>query len=245
MKFFRALLLVLILSSPFAISSVASAEIQSLAVMSLLSEHCKGTREIFFQSHKLTSPSRKQTYYFDIVLRRVSAVSNSIELGNGSSICDPTIGLQTPTINLVSSDGDSIDLSLKGNGYYMVPEPISFSSDEKYLIVNANYQYGNHQNLTVLIINLDTGKIVPSDTDLKYCSRPSGQGVVDFMEFKGFVAPEKFIVDCQELGDTPGWSELVDLSSGNSIRTSQTSSDSLLKYGNATSSETITKIQNF
>jgi hypothetical protein len=153
-------------------------------------DNCQGTTEVSYRSQKLISPDEKTTLYFEGVLRRVGQKGDVGGGGGGENYCYPLRGRQTLNTTLIIETPTPRRIALpSGKGSYAVINPISFSVDNRYLILRVHYGFdGGDGDTTFRVINLQRKyQTLPLQT----CRNSYGSG-----KYKGFVSSSEILVVC-------------------------------------------------
>ncbi|WP_210407341.1 hypothetical protein, partial [Hydrocoleum sp. CS-953] len=219
------------------------------------SSNCSQTEEISYRSRKLASPDGNKSVYFNTIFRRLGSDEYSLRFGCARIFQTPSINLviesarQEKTIDIDINTKFAAFLDRELTSYALVNLiPISFSPDGRFLAVRANYDFGETEHATsLLIIDLSTERLLKnhSDSDL-YCRRSEeipGQDV-SYQTLIGFTSPTEFIVNCHQPYGCRGnlrmckWSELVNLTNQTSQGISIDSVD-VKMYGKVISPEEI------
>ncbi|MCS5700067.1 hypothetical protein NZK32_13570 [Cyanobium sp. FGCU-52] len=152
-------------------------------------DNCQGTTEVSYRSQKLISPDEKITLYFEGVLRRVGQKGDVG--GGGENYCYPLRGRQTLSTTLVIETPTPIRIALiSGKGSYAVINLISFSGDNRHLLLRVHYGFdGGDGDTTFGVINLQSKyQTLP----LKTCRNSYGSSG----RYKGFVSSSEILVVC-------------------------------------------------
>ncbi|PZD74717.1 hypothetical protein C1752_00865 [Acaryochloris thomasi RCC1774] len=235
---------------PVALSSAAIAEnIDPIEVVTS-GEHCSKSKEVFYRSQELRSPSSEFSVYFNTVLRRTSG--SKVLQGNSRELCFG--GIDTPISDLIEVEDTTRTVYKRPPGdCHSVISPKSFSADGRYLVSEYYANCSGDGETGISIFAVDTN-YSPIDLEIEYCRQSeSSQYPASHITFKGFISALQFVVECNALygdsGDGPSlWNETIDLPTRDvRRRLSQelTSPKNLRSYGTVVSEGEIFKVQTF
>ena len=156
-------------------------------ILEVEKDNCQGTTEVNYRSQKLTSLDGETTVYYEGVLRRVGKKGDR---SGHDGYCYPLEGRQTPITTLIVKNITQKRISLKSeNGLYRVISPISFSANNRYLVLQGNVGYdGGDGEVTYTIIDMQNNY---SELSLRTCYDSYGG-----FEYKGFISPLEILLDC-------------------------------------------------
>lgn len=197
----------------FPLVAVRAYEVNSDPASILIGgDDCSQEKEVNFHSQRLLSPDGSTSVYFDVSLRR------------NPSEREPYYGcrheLETIATNLVIELGrqdETIDLDIAALDVLVVPQPLSFSPDGRFLGIQVRYEFGYEYNDDVWIVDLDSGQLYINrvNSDLEYCRRTDElpYSILN-IQLVAFSSPNEFLVKCsayQGQLQSREWIEIVDI----------------------------------
>lgn len=223
-----------IVTSVFSSINTASAQDnQSFAelsqqTISRLNGNCQGSTQLKYQSQILTSPDSLKSVYINMILRRVgqyrSRNTNEFLIKCNSNIAEKI----AEELVIENADGSvqrkltaALGLSERLQNYYVVANPVSFSPDNRYLIVRLDVFDGLNKSWVNHII-LDT----LNNYSVLAFSNCNG---FESNSYLGFISSSEVVFACENTSE-PGPIEVVDLTKRSRQKIStNTNSKELLK----------------
>ena len=230
----KSLIYCAIVTSVFSSINKASAQDnQSFAelsqqTISRLNGNCQGSTQLKYQSQILTSPDSLKSVYINMVLRRVgqyrSRNTNEFLIKCNSNIAEKI----AEELVIENADGSvqrklaaALGISERLQNYYVVANPISFSPDNRYLIVRLDVFDGLNKSWVNHII-LDT----LNNYNVLAFSNCNG---FESNSYLGFISSSEVVFACENTSE-PGPIEVVDLTKRSRQKIStNTNSKELLK----------------
>ncbi|MBE9118565.1 hypothetical protein IQ249_21995 [Lusitaniella coriacea LEGE 07157] len=211
-----------------------------------LSINCSKTIEVNYKSQEIISPDRTKSVYFEAITRNINSASNSpntsCPIGNGG----------TPVAKMIqteSSRKQEIDFhSFLGDRYNTrssatVINPISWSSDSRYLLVRVDFLAGYDGHSDHLIFDAENNYRLVSFQPNSLFS-PCNKTEIG-SNFLGFTSTNIAAFECQNYGE-PGYIEILDLQRRRLQRVNRLETNQRLQnYGRVSSFSEIKKVQEF
>ncbi|NER32565.1 MAG: hypothetical protein F6J93_00530 [Oscillatoria sp. SIO1A7] len=195
--------------------------------------NCQGSTELTYRSQQLRSPDGNSVAYYNATIRRVGQRGDR-QFG---SYCNP-VGRETPVIEMVveSGAGTRRISSDPADEAYVISNPISFSPDSRYIVLEHDGVFDGGEIVTFYgILDSQNGYRLSS---VSPC--PSS-----FAFYQGFVSASEILFLCD--GRFRSW-EVFNLQRGSTRGVSQQYVNSAGKpqsYGTVVSEFTVVKKQVF
>lgn len=199
--------------------------------------NCQGSTELTYRSQKLRSPDGNSVAYYNATIRRVGRRGDR----QNGSYCLPARGRETPVKELVVESGtDTRRISSDPiDGAYVISNPISFSPDSRYIVVERDMAGDGGDGASAY-------DILDSQNGYRRLSvspcRNAFYGV-----YEGFVSASEIIFLCTLGRGSSSW-EVVDLRRGSTRGVSEqyvSSAGKPQSYGTVVSELTVVKKQVF
>ena len=203
----------------------------SIETLSRLNGECRGSTEVNYRSQKLMSSDRQNSVYIEATLTRSGRRGSRLVAGQ----CLDT-NLETPVATMIVETQTGVRrinlLSIPGSGsriknYHAILHPVSWSSNNRYLILRIFYISAPESSTNHLIIdsrnNYSPINVIP-------CANAPIGG-----ELLGFRSPTVAVFECSGYGD-PSYFESIDLQSRNIRRVNSAEARGRLQsYGRVSS----------
>ena len=195
--------------------------------------NCQGSTELTYRSQQLRSPDGSSVAYYNATIRRVGQRGDR----QTGSYCQPLMGRETPVIEMVVESGtDTRRISSDPtDGAYVISNPISFSPDSRYIVVEAEGAFDGGDGVTFY------GILDSQDGYRRLSVSPCSNAF--YGVYEGFVSASEILFSCSTGRGNSSW-EVVDLRRGSTRGVSQQYVNSAGKpqsYGTVVSELTVVK----
>ena len=198
------------ISSYASKSSAQNSDFATLSreIISRLNGNCRGSTQVSYQSQKLTSPNGINSVYLNMNIRRVgqsnSQANDNLLIKCNPNTADKIIGELVIEKNGVWSQRKLADILGLSNNIrnYVIANPVSFSPDDRYLVVRLDV-FDGLNNSWVNHLILDTLN------DYKMLAFSNCEGF-ESNSYLGFISSSEIVFACENPSE-PGSIEVFDL----------------------------------